>query len=137
MELSELRRRAGLTQAKMADKFEIPKRTIENWESGSRKCPRYVEKLIREKLEGIIMENAKVILAKAMEMDEYENVLPQVDVGDEVCLSEIWDGNGDAPDSSYSYQLTDSDWINYCFEIIEEKENPLATLVKITDIELL
>lgn len=137
MELSELRRRAGLSQAKMADKFDIPKRTIENWESGSRKCPGYVEKLIREKLEGIIMANAKEILSKAVEMDEYENALPQVDVGDEVYLSEIWDGNGDAPETSYSYQLTDSDWINYCFEIIEEKENPLATLVKITDIELL
>jgi DNA-binding transcriptional regulator YiaG len=37
----------------MADQFEIPKRTIENWEAGSRKPPVYVEKLIIEKLESL------------------------------------------------------------------------------------
>lgn len=137
MELKELRRRAGFTQSTMSEKFEIPKRTIENWEAGTRTCPKYVEKLIKEKLEEIIMMNAKENLIKAMEMDEYSNDLPPVDVGDIVTLSEIWDGNGDAPETSYSYQLTDSDWINYCFDIIEECENPLESLIKITDIELL
>lgn len=34
----------------MSKLFEIPTRTIENWESGTRKPPVYVEKLIIEKL---------------------------------------------------------------------------------------
>lgn len=59
MLLKELRIRAGMTQTEMSEKLEIPKRTIENWESGSRKCPGYVEKLIAEKMEEIIMENTK------------------------------------------------------------------------------
>ncbi len=51
--LKEARIRSGLTQQQMADQFEIPKRTIENWEAGSRKPPVYVEKLIIEKLESL------------------------------------------------------------------------------------
>lgn len=41
------------------------------------------------------------------------------------------------PQESYSIQLTNSDWINYTFEIVEEKDDPLDTVVRITDIELL
>lgn len=48
--LKEARQAAGLSQAKMSALFEIPKRTIESWESGERKPPVYVEKLIVEKL---------------------------------------------------------------------------------------
>lgn len=48
--LKEARQAAGLSQAKMASLFEIPKRTIESWEAGERKPPVYVEKLIIEKL---------------------------------------------------------------------------------------
>lgn len=48
--LKEARQAAGLSQAKMSKLFEIPTRTIENWESGTRKPPAYVEKLIVEKL---------------------------------------------------------------------------------------
>lgn len=44
------REAAGLTQAEMSEIFEIPKRTIGNWETGDRKPPAYVEKLIVEKL---------------------------------------------------------------------------------------
>lgn len=42
----EIRRRSGLSQAKFAEKYEIPKRTLENWEQGSRKCPEYVYNLL-------------------------------------------------------------------------------------------
>lgn len=50
MNIKEARQAAGLSQAKMSSLFEIPKRTIESWESGTRKPPAYVEKLIVEKL---------------------------------------------------------------------------------------
>lgn len=63
MRIKELRLKAGLTQQSMSDKFEIPKRTIENWETGKNKCPVYVEKLICKELEQIIAE--KVIKEKA------------------------------------------------------------------------
>lgn len=77
------------------------------------------------------------IVEKALELDQFGNNLPDVEQGGEITLSEIWDGTGDVPDGSYSIQLTDADWINYCFDIIEEKEDPLENVIRITDIELL
>ena len=56
-------------------------------------------------------------------------------------INDIWDGNGENPtereDYSISYKVTDDDWINYCFEIVEKKENELDTLVRVTEIEML
>jgi DNA-binding XRE family transcriptional regulator len=49
-ELKVARLDAKLTQRAMSDEFGIPKRTIENWESGKRTPPPYVERLILEKL---------------------------------------------------------------------------------------
>lgn len=146
MNLKEARMRAGLTQAEMSERFEIPKRTIENWETGQRKCPVYVEKLIVEKLEEIIMLKSEEVAKKAIEINELQEQLPEVSVGDIVKLAEIWDGNGDVPEDSYSYLLTENGMdlqsnyqvhINYVFDIVEEKEDVLETLVKVTNIELL
>lgn len=45
------RQYAGLSRVKMSQEFDIPIRTIEDWENGKHKCPSYVEKLIIEKLD--------------------------------------------------------------------------------------
>ncbi|MFD1402858.1 helix-turn-helix domain-containing protein [Robinsoniella peoriensis] len=146
MNLKEARMHAGLTQAEMSERFEIPKRTIENWETGQRKCPVYVEKLIVEKLEEIIMIKSEEVAKKANEINELQDSLPEVSVGDIVKLAEIWDGNGDVPEESYSYLITDNGMdlqsnypvhINYVFDIVEENEDPLQTVIKVTNIELL
>lgn len=55
--IKEARLKSGMSQQKMSDTLEIPKVTIEQWETGKRKPPAYVEKLIIEKLER--MENEK------------------------------------------------------------------------------
>lgn len=57
--IKEARQAAGLTQKQMATDFEIPSRTLEAWEMGERKPPKYVEKLIVEKLEFLAAEAAK------------------------------------------------------------------------------
>lgn len=57
--IKDARLNAGLTQAKMSEVFEIPKRTIENWETGKRTPPTYVEKLVIRELERIATENNK------------------------------------------------------------------------------
>ena len=46
------------TQEKFAEYFKIPKRTIENWETGQRNCPEYLKELIEYKLykEGLIVD---------------------------------------------------------------------------------
>lgn len=46
MSIKEMRQALGLTQLAFSEKFEIPKRTIEDWEAGRRNPPRYVLNLL-------------------------------------------------------------------------------------------
>lgn len=49
--IKELREITGLSQTKFGEYLHgIPLRSIQNWESGVRKCPEYLEKLIEEKV---------------------------------------------------------------------------------------
>lgn len=56
MSIKEAREAAGLSRAEMSRLFEIPVRTLEEWDAGRRTPPPYVEKLIIEKLEAIKKE---------------------------------------------------------------------------------
>ena len=51
MTIKEAREQAGLSRAKMSRLFEIPVRTLEDWDAGKSNPPPYVAKLIIEKLE--------------------------------------------------------------------------------------
>jgi len=57
MSIKEERINAGLTQQQMSDLMLIPKRTIENWETGYRQCPPYVERLVIKELREIASKN--------------------------------------------------------------------------------
>lgn len=50
-----IRQASGLTQAAFAERYGIPKRTVENWEGGQRNAPEYVLNL----LERVVSEDAK------------------------------------------------------------------------------
>lgn len=77
-------------------------------------------------------------LEKATKLNQFGTKFPQLKVGDIVPLSEVWDGNGNIPEESYSYQLSDTDWINYEFEAISiVEEVTLDTIVKVTNIEII
>ena len=56
MNIKEAREQAGLSRAEMSRLFEIPVRTLEEWDAGRRTPPPYVEKLIIEKLQTISKE---------------------------------------------------------------------------------
>lgn len=45
-QIREARLAAGLTQEAMAEKLDIPKRTIQDWEADKRTPPQYVERLV-------------------------------------------------------------------------------------------
>ena len=55
MEIKELRNKTGLSQVKFGEFYNIPMRTIQNWESNVNKCPGYVLQL----LERAVMEDLK------------------------------------------------------------------------------
>ena len=46
MELKEMRKLLGLSQASFGDRYNIPVRTIQDWESGRRKAHIYVLELL-------------------------------------------------------------------------------------------
>ena len=49
-DLRELRARAGLSRKAFAEYFDIPYRTVQNWELGLRECPAYLLDLMEYKL---------------------------------------------------------------------------------------
>lgn len=55
MELKEMRKLLGLSQSAFGKRYNIPVRTIQDWESGRRKAPIYVLEL----LERVVVEDSK------------------------------------------------------------------------------
>lgn len=51
LDIKDLREQFGLSRQQFCDHFEIPYRTVQDWELGNRKCPDYLIKLIQYKLE--------------------------------------------------------------------------------------
>ena len=50
MTFNELREGSGMTRGQFAEYFEIPYRTVQNWELDLRVCPDYLLKLMQYKL---------------------------------------------------------------------------------------
>ena len=44
--IKSIRTATGLSQRKFAEKYGIPRRTLEDWESGAHHCPDYVVRLL-------------------------------------------------------------------------------------------
>lgn len=153
MTIEEMRGYLGVTRKKFSEMYEIPVRTLENWESGVRKAPEYVTKL----LERVVMEDKKMVCKEIMEnalgLVEFGNI-PEVEVGEEYKLLDIWDGEGETPcecnkagsEGSYSYLLTNNGedgesnvdvYVNYSFVVTDAADDPAEVYVKVTNIELI
>jgi transcriptional regulator with XRE-family HTH domain len=141
MDIKELRAPTGMTQKTFSEYFNIPVRTIQDWERKRRTPPDYVTELIKYKIykEELVMKKGIEALNRAKEIMEgvYVQDLPELRVGDVVKLGEVWDGNGDVPEDSCSWQIAETEWINFEFEIVEQNEDAIETLVRITDINLI
>ena len=55
--IKQARLAAGLTQAELSRRFEIPLGTLAHWEKGARKPPAWAEKLLVEAINRIADEN--------------------------------------------------------------------------------
>lgn len=51
MTFKELRKQSGMNLTQFSNYFEIPYRTIQNWDAGIRQCPDYLLKLMQYKIE--------------------------------------------------------------------------------------
>ena len=56
MDIKEARTKLGMSQQKLSNAMGIPKRTIENWEMGTRKPPVWAENLIKERMDDMTMD---------------------------------------------------------------------------------
>ena len=57
--IKEIREYSGLSQAKFSEKYGIPKRSLENWETRIRKCPDYVISLLERVVESDMRKKKK------------------------------------------------------------------------------
>lgn len=64
MDIHEMRRRLGNTQSEFAARYNIPFRTIQNWEAGIRKPPEYIIRLLEHQVKEDLINKKTVILPK-------------------------------------------------------------------------
>ena len=64
MDIREMRMRLGDTQSEFAERYHIPFRTIQNWESGVRKPPEYVIHLLENQIQADLVNRRTVSLPK-------------------------------------------------------------------------
>lgn len=59
----------------------------------------------------------------------------EIEVGQEYCFGQLWDGeNGDANELLKSGAVSPDEENVIAFEVIENADNPIETLVRVTDI---
>ena len=64
MNIREMRKRLGETQSQFATRYKIPFRTIQNWESGTRKPPEYIINLLERQVEEDLINRRTISLPK-------------------------------------------------------------------------
>lgn len=50
MTFKEIRQASGMNMTQFSEYFGIPFRTVQNWEHGTKNCPKYLIKLMEYKL---------------------------------------------------------------------------------------
>lgn len=64
MNIREMRKRLGDTQNEFAMRYNIPFRTIQNWETGVRKPPEYIMKLLEQRVQEDLINRKTIALPK-------------------------------------------------------------------------
>lgn len=58
----------------------------------------------------------------------------EIEIGQEYYFGQLWDGEGDGEELLESGAISPDEENVVAFEVIEKSDNPLETLVKVTDI---
>jgi len=64
MNLKDLRLQLGDTQSEFAKRYAIPFRTIQNWEAGVRKPPKYIKDLLEQRIHADLINRKTLVLPK-------------------------------------------------------------------------
>jgi transcriptional regulator with XRE-family HTH domain len=74
--IHEMRTALGETQSQFAERYGIPFRTIQNWETGQRKPPDYVMNLLEERVQSDLINRKTIVVP---EYDPQKKDLPSYD----------------------------------------------------------
>ena len=64
MNIREMRTRLGDTQSEFAARYNIPFRTVQNWETGTRKPPKYITALLESRIKNDLLNRKTAVLPK-------------------------------------------------------------------------
>ena len=64
MNIREMRTRLGDTQSEFAARYNIPFRTVQNWETGMRKPPEYIVNLLEQRIKDDLVNRKTIALPK-------------------------------------------------------------------------
>ena len=64
MNIREMRTRLGDTQREFAARYNIPFRTVQNWETGIRKPPEYITALLESRIKNDLLNRKTAVLPK-------------------------------------------------------------------------
>ena len=64
MNIREMRTRLGDTQSEFAARYNIPFRTVQNWETGTRKPPEYITELLESRIKNDLLNRKTAVLPK-------------------------------------------------------------------------
>ena len=70
MTVKEMREKLDLTQEAFARRYNIPKRTIENWESGKRKPPAYVLEMLENAVKQYVPRTTEEVMSLPLTVAE-------------------------------------------------------------------
>ena len=62
MNIRDMRNKLGDTQSEFAARYNIPFRTIQNWETGARKAPKYILELLEQRIKADLANRRTVSL---------------------------------------------------------------------------
>lgn len=74
MNVRDMRKQLGDTQSEFAERYNIPFRTVQNWETGSRKPPEYILDLLKARIREDIVNRKALTLPK---YDPHKKDLPK------------------------------------------------------------
>ena len=74
MDLREMRAQLGLTQQGFAKRYDIPFRTVQNWETGLRRPPEYIIRLLEYRIRHDLINRRTAVLP---EYDPHKRDLPR------------------------------------------------------------
>ena len=64
MNIREMRTRLGDTQSEFAARYNIPFRTVQNWETGTRKPPEYITALLASRIKNDLLNRKTAVFPK-------------------------------------------------------------------------